>query len=251
VFITTGTSLWVVATNSSVYRWTGATESPMFERLDMLTMGCRLPPSASGSTVLQQSGILVDNQGGIWMATCSYFKFATNCPDFIGTTIEEGIILRNGVRFPDPGIRSEPETGGLNLPWNLKWCGGQMYIHTYPDPNHPSVPTPYGRWQGLSNPTTLAPATVNDCGSEPEPDPVVSAANPGTPLPGIGSIPPSGATDRATSRASMLASRRTTLTGPAAVPAGSAPAAVRIDEQIQEAPIDMEGSIGRWRPGRL
>jgi hypothetical protein len=105
-----------------------------------------------------------------------------------------------------------------NAPWNLKWCGGQMYIHTYADPNNPGVPTPYGRWQGLSNPTTLAPATVNDCGTEPEPsDPVISAANSGPPVTSPG--PPS--------------------------------AAVAIDEQTQNAPIDSEESTGRWRPGRL
>jgi hypothetical protein len=152
MFITTSAALYVVGANGSVYQNVG----DGWQRVDTPTMGCRLPPSASGSTVLQQNGVLVDNQGGIWMATCSYFKFTTYCPDFIGTTIEEGIILRNGARFPDPGIRSQPE--GSNAPWNLKWCGGQMYIHTYPTTGE------FGRWQGLANPTTLAPATVNDCG---------------------------------------------------------------------------------------
>jgi hypothetical protein len=153
LYITTPSQLYAVHTNGGVYEWFG---NDHWERRSVPAMGCRLPTSPSGTTAVQQDKIIVDTQGGIWIATCSYFKFATYCPDFVGTTIEEGIILRNGVRFPDPGIRSHPE--GQNAPWNLKWCGGEMYVHLWPTPGT------FGRYQGASNPLNLAPATVTDCG---------------------------------------------------------------------------------------
>jgi hypothetical protein len=161
-YVVQNNSLFVVAINSGVYQFVGG----VWQNVGVRTMGCRLPTSPSGKTVLQQNDYIVDAQGGIWIATCSYFQFASFCPDFAGFTIEPAIILRNYSRFPDPGIRSIPEPN--NAPWNLKWCGGQMYIHTYPTPGT------YGRWQGLSNPLTLAPATVNDCGNGTSPPPPTS-----------------------------------------------------------------------------
>lgn len=170
VYITTPDGLFVIGTNGRLYQMFGPGSAvSKFQG----SLGCRLPPSASGATMLQQNGYLVDNLGGVWVATCSYYIFATYCPDFIGTTIEPGIIVRNGVRLGTGlldgagrviemgGVRSMPEPN--NAPWNLKWCGGEMYMHVW-NADTPVVHA-YARWQG---PDTYdwAPALETDCGSE-------------------------------------------------------------------------------------
>jgi hypothetical protein len=169
VYITTPDGLFAIGTNGRLYR--------LYEPGNAVSqyqgsLGCRLPASASGATVLQQNGYLVDNVGGVWIATCSYYIFATYCPDFEGTTIEPGIILRNGVRLGTGlldsagrvigmgGIRSMAEPN--NAPWNLKWCGGEMYMHVW-NADTPVSHT-FARWQGLDT-YDWAPALETDCGS--------------------------------------------------------------------------------------
>lgn len=175
-YLATGDGLFVISTTGRSYRLVSFDGG--WQVIDPVEVGCRLPPSPSGATVLQQNGYLVDDLGGVWIATCSYFTFATYCPDFEGTTIEPGIILRNGVRLGSGllnssgqlqgmgGIRSEPEPN--NSPWNLKWCGGEMYMHNYDsahalDQSQPLVKQ-FSRWQGRAV-YEWAPATESDCGS--------------------------------------------------------------------------------------
>src|SRR6185503_13492771 len=156
VYITTQEGLFTIAVNGRLYQIfePGNAVSRYYE-----TLGCRMPASESGATVLQQNGYLADKLGGVWIATCSYTIFATYCPDFEGSTIEAGIILRNGFRFPEPGVRSMAEPN--NAPWNLRSCGGEMYLHLF---NANPAIHEYARWQGPGEPG-WATAVESDCGS--------------------------------------------------------------------------------------
>jgi len=169
-YITAPNGFFMIATNGRLYQVLGPGQ---FQVTTMPVMGCRLPPSKSGATVLQANSYLVDKFGGIWIAACSYFVFATYCPDFIGATNEPATVLRNGFRFPEPGgMRSMPEPN--NAPWNLKWCGGEMFVHLAGNdtpPNHG-----YARWLG---PQTLewAAAAEADCGTELPPSSLSAPTN--------------------------------------------------------------------------
>ena len=167
-----------------LYSWT-QTFVPLF--------GCRLPTSANGSTVLQENGYLVDHLGGVWIASCAYEIPATFCPNFAGTTIEPGILVRNGARLgsgttykgqlvPMGGLQSMPEPN--NAPWNLCWSGGEMYVHVGKMEvdgalvdNIQTHATTYARWLGIDR-YDWAPATESDCRS-------------GTPATTLGPNPPS------------------------------------------------------------
>ncbi len=122
----------------------------------------------------------MDSLGGIWVIACAYEIHATYCPDFPGTTIEPGIIVRNSVRLGSGttykgqlvemgGLQSMPEPN--NAPWNLCWSGGEMYTHVgkvevdgATIDNTQTKATTYARWLGLAR-SDWASATESDCSS--------------------------------------------------------------------------------------
>lgn len=166
-FIQAPTGLHTIGTNGRVYQIQNPSS---FLVTTMPAMGCRLPPSPDGYSVLQNNGVLVDSQGGVWLASCAYGLPGTFCADFAGNTLEAGVILRNGFRLPEPTVRSMPEPN--NAPWNLKWCGGTVYAH--------AIDGSYQRFSGLSTQSWVS-ASVNDCGMEPAPAddlPTIDAGQP-------------------------------------------------------------------------
>jgi hypothetical protein len=134
VLIRQGANIYILGQNNRLYLMQMPDSRVLTWARDM---GCRLPTSPDGSSVLQQNTYLVDAVGGTWVAACSEETTSTGaplypgtyCPDFPGATLQIGAVTRNGYHLPPSGLRSMPEPD--NAPWNLKWCGGQMFVHLY------------------------------------------------------------------------------------------------------------------------
>jgi hypothetical protein len=127
-----GTNIYKLAVNNRLFRMVTVDSKVLTWGGEM---GCRLPTSLNGSSVLQQNTYLVDAMGGTWIAACSEETTptgaplypATYCPDFPGATQKIGMVVRNGYHLPPNGLWSMPEP--YNAPWNLKWCDGKMFVH--------------------------------------------------------------------------------------------------------------------------
>ena len=164
VIIRQGANIYIVGQNNRLYRM----ETPDSRMLTWAgDMGCRLPTSPNGSTVLQQNTYLVDAVGGTWVAACSEETTSTGaplypgtyCPDFPGATLQVGAVTRNGYHLPPSGLRSMPEPD--NAPWNLKWCNGQMYVHLY---NADRTIHQAGLVTVSPGSISVRPAAPNECG---------------------------------------------------------------------------------------
>lgn len=187
IFVGPDGSLGVVTTTGRLARLQSVTDLFSWTQTFVPLFGCRLPTSASGSTVLQENGFLVDGTGGVWLASCAYTIPATFCPNFAGTTIEPAILIRNGVRLGTGttykgqlvvmgSLQSMPEPN--NAPWNLCWSGGEMYAHVGNMEIDgaqlvatPTAPAVYARWLGLARYDWTAVASPVGCGA-PIPPPV-------------------------------------------------------------------------------
>lgn len=160
IYVVQGGVLYMLSHHDKWYQWDGASTwtGPIFQEV----VGCRLPESSSGAVALQNNVFLSDAFGGTWIAACSEmpdtYGYGLYCPDFPVSTLERGIIIRNGGRFPDCcGKRSMPEPD--NTPWNLKYCSGAMYLLEY---NANPATKNYTKWGGPGV-ATWADANAEDC----------------------------------------------------------------------------------------
>lgn len=151
IFVTQGAELWILTLNDRWYQILDTVGNHGSAKTAPDGPGCRLPTSADGTSVLQSNSFLVDSLGGQWIAACREdaddpSKWGDWCPwNFAGATIEEAVVVRNGARFYDvANQRSMMEPN--NAPWNLKWCGGEMYKHDY-DPA--GITHTYSKWAGI------------------------------------------------------------------------------------------------------
>lgn len=170
VYVKNNGNLYEMSTNGRWYQITGTTGSYSFtvQGRGPESVGCRLPTSPNGSTVLQNNDYLVDSVGGVWIATSREDAMEANdysayCPDFVcGGTIDEAVVIRNGNRFPlNGGARTMLEPN--NVPWNLKWCGGEMYKHDY---YVAGTPHTYSKWGGIGV-EAWTDATASACAAGP------------------------------------------------------------------------------------
>lgn len=158
IFVEYNSVLWLLASNGRWYFWSGSE----WNGTNPESVGCRLPPSADGSSVALGNYFLVDAYGGTWVSVCSEepltYGYRSWCPNYPGATLEPGIIIRNAGRFNACcGKRAMDEPN--NTPWSLKYCGGEMYLLEY---NVNPLVRSFTKWGGLGVDTWLD-ATGDPC----------------------------------------------------------------------------------------